>query len=148
MYRKPKAGIDYVGVSIVFFCHDGQGRVLMAKRSENARDEHGKWDIGAGKVEVGDSVEETLHKEIQEEYSTEVISYEFLGFRDVHRMQNEVHTHWITLDFKVLVRPENVAIGEPAKFSDIGWFNKNQIPSNEQLHSQLPFFFQKYSEQL
>lgn len=148
MHTEPKAGIDYTGISIVFFCHDEEGRVLMAKRSLNTRDEHGKWDIGAGKVEFGDSVEETLRKEIREEYCTEVVSYTFLGFRDVHRMHNGVKTHWVTLDFKVLVRPETVAIGEPEKFSEIGWFDKNQLPHAEQLHSQLPFFLEKYSDQL
>ena len=38
----------------------------MSKRSVNARDEHGKWDIGAGGIELGQTVEETLEKEIKE----------------------------------------------------------------------------------
>src|SRR3954471_17160876 len=98
-----KKGVDCVGVSVVFFCHDGQGNVVMAKRSQNARDEQGRWDIGAGAVELHDTVEHTLRKEIKEEYNCEVISYDFLGFRDVHRTHKGVSTHWITLDFKVLV---------------------------------------------
>ena len=41
-------GIDFIGITTVFFCHDGKGKFLMAKRSKNARDEHGRWDIGGG----------------------------------------------------------------------------------------------------
>lgn len=41
-------GVDYIGVCVVYFCHDGKGEFVMAKRSSNARDEHGRWDIGGG----------------------------------------------------------------------------------------------------
>ena len=43
-----KKGEDYIGVSVVYFCHDGKGNFVMAKRSENCRDEIGNWDIGGG----------------------------------------------------------------------------------------------------
>ena len=78
-----KQGFDNIGVSVVYFCHDGQGKVLMAQRSQNARDEQGRWDIGGGGVEFGDTIENTLRKEIKEEYNADVLSFEFL------RMKNE-----------------------------------------------------------
>ena len=65
-----KKGVDFIGVTVVYFCHDGNGKFIMAKRSKNTRDEHGKWDIGGGGVEFGESVEKTLRKEIKEEYCT------------------------------------------------------------------------------
>lgn len=39
-------GIDYIGITCIFFCHDGNGKILMHKRSKNCRDEIGNWDIG------------------------------------------------------------------------------------------------------
>lgn len=96
-----KKGLDYTGISIIFFCHDGKGNYLLNKRSKNCRDEHGCWDPGGGGLEFGDDVIETLKKEIKEEYGTDVIEYEFLGYRDVHRTLNGKTTHWIALDFKV-----------------------------------------------
>lgn len=48
-----KKGEDYTGVSIVYLCHDGKGRYLLAKRSVNCRDEHGVWDCGGGGLEFG-----------------------------------------------------------------------------------------------
>jgi 8-oxo-dGTP diphosphatase len=141
-------GVDFVGVSVVYFCHDGKGNFVMAKRSRNARDEQGKWDIGAGGVEVEDSVEETLRKEIMEEYCAEVLEFEFMGYRDVHRKHNGVSTHWIALDFKVLVNPGQVKIGEPHKFDEIKWFTLDNLPKDAEIHSQLPFFLKKYKDKL
>src|SRR6185369_7557573 len=96
-------GIDHIGITTTFLCHDGKGHVLMNKRSTNARDEHGRWDPGGGSVDFGMSAEETLKKEIAEEYCTDVLEFEFLGYRDVFRTQNGKPTHWLSLDFKVLV---------------------------------------------
>lgn len=143
-----KKGIDFVGVSVVYFCHDGKGNFVMGKRSKNARDEHGRWDIGGGGVEVLDSVEETLRKEIMEEYCTEVIEAEFLGFRDVFRDHNGQKTHWIALDYKVLINPKTVNNGEPHKMDAVEWFTKDIIPVEAEIHSQWPVFLSKYKDRL
>ncbi len=138
-----KKGVDYTGICVVYFCFDNNGKLLLAKRSANCRDENGKWDCGSGALEFGDSIKETLRKEIKEEYCTDVIEYEFLGYRDVHReLGDGTKTHWVALDFKVLVDRDMVKIGEPHKFDDIGWFTKDSLPSN--LHSQLPYALKKY----
>lgn len=44
-------------VSRVFACHDGAGRILLARRSAGARDEAGAWDCGAGAIEFGETFE-------------------------------------------------------------------------------------------
>ncbi len=141
-----KKGVDFTGVSIVYFCHDGAGNVLLQKRSTNCRDEHGTWDPGAGGLELHDTVEETLRKEIAEEYGTDVLDYEFLGYRDVHREHEGAKTHWIALDFKVLVDREKARNGEPHKFEAVEWFTKDALPQPQ--HSQFPFFLEKYNERL
>ncbi len=141
-----KKGEDYTGVSVVFLCHDGKGNILLNKRSANCRDEHGNWCPGAGSLEFGDTVENTLKKEIKEEYCTDVINYEFLGYRDVHREHEGKKTHWIGLDFKVLVDKEKAANGEPHKFDAVKWFSLNDLPSP--LHSQFPHFLDIYKDRL
>ena len=141
-----KKGVDCIGVTVVYFCHDGQGKVLFAKRSQNVRDEQGRWDIGGGAVEFGERAEQVLKREIKEEYNADVISFEFLGFRDVHRVHDGQPTNWIGLDFKVLIDPKNVKIGEPDKFDDIGWFKLDERPTPN--HSQLPEFLEKYRGKL
>ncbi|MBI4415342.1 MAG: NUDIX domain-containing protein [Candidatus Kerfeldbacteria bacterium] len=139
-------GLDYTGVSIVYFCHDGKGSFVMAKRSANTRDEHGRWDIGGGGLEFGDTIEETLRKEIKEEYCTDVVSIEFLGYRDVHREHDGKPTHWIALDFKIHVDPKKVQNGEPHKFDEVKWFTLDTIPFP--VHSQFPKFLGLYRDRL
>jgi 8-oxo-dGTP pyrophosphatase MutT (NUDIX family) len=130
-----KKGEDYIGISVVYFCHDGEGNFVFNKRSVNCRDEQGKWDIGGGGVDFGDSLEQTLRKEIREEYCTDILDFEFLGYRDVFRENNGKKTHWLAMDFKVLVDKNKVANGEPHKFDAVEWFRLDNLPSP--IHSQL-----------
>jgi 8-oxo-dGTP diphosphatase len=139
-------GIDHIGVNVTYLCHDGQGNVLFAKRSMKARDEQGVWDIGAGGLDFGETVEQCLRREIKEEYNADVISSEFLGFRDVHRTHAGKPTHWIALDYKVLIDPANVRIGEPDKLDDIGWFKLQNKPMPN--HSQWAVFLSKHKDSL
>lgn len=141
-----KKGEDYTGVTIVYFCHDGEGNFLMNKRSATCRDEQGCWDIGGGGLEFLDTVENTLRKEIKEEYCTDILDYEFLGYRDVHRSNNDKKTHWIALDFKVLVNKNTVSNGEPHKFDAVEWFRLDALPSP--LHSQMLKVFEVYKDKL
>ncbi len=130
-----KKGIDYIAVGVSYFCHDGNGKYLMNKRSTNCRDEHGRWDIGGGGIDFDDTIEETLRKELKEEYCVENIEYEFLGHKDVFREQDGSKTHWIQFFFRVKVDPKEVKNGEPHKFDEIGWFSLDNLPTP--LHSQI-----------
>ncbi len=141
-----KKGLDFTGVAVVYFCHDGKGNILMNKRGVNSRDEQGRWDIGGGGVEFGVTIKENLRNEIKEEYCTDILDSEFLGFRDVHRENGGKKTHWIALDFKVLVDRAKVKNGEPHKFDDIGWFTLDTLPSP--VHSQLLNFLKLYKKKL
>jgi ADP-ribose pyrophosphatase YjhB (NUDIX family) len=131
-------------------CHDGKGNYAFMRRGEKARDERGVWDCGGGALEQGDLVLERLRQEIREEYCTEAREIEFLGYRDVHREHQEngvsSKTHWIALDFRVLVDPVTVKIGEPHKFDEIGWFKVGEFP--QPLHSTFPVILEKYKAKL
>lgn len=137
-----RKGEDFPGVTIVFLCHDGKGKYFLNKRSINCRDEHGRWCPGGGGLELHDTVEGTLRKEIAEEYGTDVLDYEFLGYRDVHREHEGKKTHWIALDFKVLIDAEKAHNAEPHKFDAMEWFALEDFP--EPLHSQFPEFLALY----
>jgi 8-oxo-dGTP pyrophosphatase MutT (NUDIX family) len=139
-------GIDFVGITVCYLCHDGKGNILFNKRGVNTRDEQGRWDAGGGGVEFGDTVEQTLKKEIKEEYCADVLEYTFLGYRDLHREQNGRKTHWLTLDFVVLIDPEQAKNGEPHKFDEIAWFRLNDLPSP--IHSGLPALLEKHKTAL
>jgi 8-oxo-dGTP diphosphatase len=121
-------------VSCVFVCHDGAGRILLARRSAGARDEPGAWDCGAGALEFGETFEEAVTREVTEEYATPPLAVDLLGVRNVLRA--DPPSHWVAVVFAVLVDPAAVRIGEPHKFDEIGWFPAGGLPSP--LHSQLP----------
>ena len=148
MKEQLKRGVDYIAVGVVFFCHDGSGNFVMAKRSQQAKDEQGRWDLGGGGVELHEKLEETLVREVLEEYGSPVLKLEFLGFRDVHRINNGQKTHWIAFDFKVLVDRDKVKICEPHKFTDLKWFTLDALPPESEQHSQLPAFLKNYRKKL
>ena len=137
-----KKGEDYTGVTIVYLCHDGEGNILLNKRSKNCRDEHGRWDPGGGGLEFGDTIENTLKKEIKEEYCTDILGYEFLGYGDIHREHGGRKTHWVSIVFKVLVDKKKVKNGEPHKFDAVGWFSLDKLP--KPLHSQSSKYIKMY----
>lgn len=141
-----KKGHDYIGVGVTFFCHDGTGKFVMGRRSRNARDEHERWDLGGGTVEFGESAEDTVRREIREEYGAEVRACEFLGYMDVHREQDGVPTHWVTLVFKALVNPAEIRNAEPYTCDEVRWFSMDDLP--EDTHSQFPNFLARFRQKL
>ena len=136
-------GVDYIGNAAVTLCHDGKGKYLLGLRSDKCRDEHFTWDpIGSGGIEFGDSIIETIHKEVKEECNADVIAIEFMGIREVFREHNGKPTHWIQFDHKVHIDPTDVCITEPEKCLELGWFEIDEFP--EPMHSQFPLFLAKY----
>ncbi|MDQ5951478.1 MAG: 8-oxo-dGTP diphosphatase, partial [Patescibacteria group bacterium] len=59
---------------------------------------------------------------------------------------HDTKTHWIALDYKVLVDRKKTKNGEPHKFDEIGWFRIDTLPFP--LHSQFPFALEKYNNRL
>lgn len=130
-----KRGVDFVGVTCSFVCHDGSRRFLLHKRSKNCRDEHGRWDNGGGAHEFGDDLEQTVRREIKEEYGADVLKLDFIKVYDAHRkLSDGTPTHWVAVVFAAQVDPKQVKNNEPFKIDDIGWFTYKNLPSP--LHSQ------------
>ncbi|TXG78171.1 NUDIX hydrolase [Patescibacteria group bacterium] len=130
-----RRGIDHIGVSAAAIIHDGKGKILLMQRGPKARDENGRWDICGGAIEFGESIDESLEREIAEELCTKPLEIDFLDAYDAHREHNGDKTHWVCLLHAALVDPGTVKIGEPHKISAIGWFGLDDIP--EPPHSML-----------
>ncbi|MGC9611191.1 MAG: NUDIX domain-containing protein [Minisyncoccia bacterium] len=130
-----KKGVDHIGVTCVFFCHDGKGNLLMQKRSQECRDERRRWDCGSGSMEFGETFEETVKREIKEEYCVEAKNLKFCGVRNVLRKNGKINTHWVALIFAAKVNPKKAKIGEKRKIEEIGLFPAKKLPKPQ--HSML-----------
>lgn len=119
----------------------------MHKRSANCRDEQGCWDFGGGKLEFGESLEDGVKREVREEYGCNVVIEEALYPQQLFReLADGTKTHWIYFPHIVRVNPAEVAIGEPEKISEIGWFALSDLPSP--LHSAIAPFLERHQNEL
>lgn len=141
-----KKGVDFIGVTCVFFCHDGKGNFLMHKRSKSCRDEWGNWDVGGGSLEFGESFEEGVRREIKEEYSCDVLDLKLVGPQNILRKLRNRKTHWVALLFLAQVDPKQVQIGEPDYMDEIGWFSEGNWP--EPIHSNFHISHQMVKDYL
>lgn len=124
-----KPGIDYIGVTVSFYCHDGQGNWLMHKRSNKCRDEWGVWDVGGGKLELGEDLDEAVLREVREEYGVDGLLQERLPpFCIFRELPDGTKTHWLCISHVILVDRSKVIIGEPEKMDELGWFRLGEFP--------------------
>ncbi len=134
-----------IRVSVITFCHDGKGRYCISKRSQECRDEQGKWEpVAGGGLKFGERVEDAVRREVKEEACAPIEVLEFMGYRDVHRTQDGKPTHWIALDFRAKVDPLLIKIGEPHKCDEQRWVSIDELERMNDLHSQFPQFIEKY----
>ena len=127
-----KKGVDYIGVTICFYCYDKKGNLLLQKRSKNCRDEHDRWDCGGGSMEVGETFEQAVKRELKEEYCVDVVDKDirFCGVNNVLRENGQENTHWIAIISAVKIRnPQKIKIGEAERIDELGWFSINKLPS-------------------
>ena len=139
-------GIDYTGLVVSFFCHDGAGNYLMHQRGTNCRDEHNSWDFGAGGLKFDEALLDGLRREIEEEYGVEAKEIKFLGIDEIHREHEGKKTHWISFQYLALVDRDKVVNNEPDKHSNLRWVTLDTLPSP--LHSTLGVIIEKYKDKL
>lgn len=124
-----KKGIDYIGVGIGAVIVDTEGKMLLSKRGPKAKNERGKWEFPGGGVEFGDTMEETIKREMKEELGITIETYQQLPVLD-HIIRDE-DQHWITSGFISKIRKGTPTIHEPEKCSAIGWFSLSQMAKME-----------------
>lgn len=119
-------GIDYIGVGVGAVIVDNEGRLFLAKRGSEARNERHLWEFPGGRVEFGETMEMALIREIREEYDFKVTVLHLLDVID-HILPEEGQ-HWISPTFLCSPAGGNPRIMEPNKCEEIGWFALSAIP--------------------
>ncbi len=122
-----------VGVGAVVF--DDDGRILLVKHVPMRGDFWGgKWMVPGGGLEVGETLEEGVAREVGEETNLQVEVLKHVSTLDrIVSEGDEVKLHVVYVDF--LVRPVG---GELCPGSDVGaaqWFSRDDIEANwDEIH--------------
>ncbi len=120
-----------IGVGAII--EDGAGRILLVKhRPERGGFWQGRWICPGGELELGETIEDGIKREVKEETRLEIDLLEPLyPFDRIVRSDNKVSLHVIYIDYRA-----RVIGGELKTGSDIGeaiWVEKEHIPW-EELH--------------
>jgi len=122
-----------IGVGAVI--EDGAGRILLVKHiPERGGFWQGKWICPGGELELGETIEEGIKREVREETQLEIELVSPLHpFDRIVRSNDGVSLHVIYIDYLA-----KVTGGELKAGSDIGqaiWVEKERIPQIwEELH--------------
>ena len=117
---------DYIGVGCGAFIINDKNELLLQKR--NKAPEKGYWSIPGGKVEMFETFQQAVKREVKEETSVEIEIIELLGICD-HIVPNE-KIHWVTPQFLCNIVKGEPKIMEPTKHIDMRWFSIEQLPEN------------------
>jgi len=130
-----KQGVDYIGVTVAILCFHPDGRLLVVHRTEKCRDEHNRWDIIGGGLDMGEEFIDAAKREAYEEVHAQLEDVQLIGVRNVLRIQNDIQTHWVCVMMRgTISNTADIAIQEAEKFDAWKWVKLNELPSP--LHSQ------------
>jgi mutator protein MutT len=121
-----KRGIDYIGVGAVIV--DEQGRLFLARRGPEAKNERGLWEFPGGSVEFGETLAQALRREMREEYGVEIAVGELLDVVD-HILPDEGQ-HWVSPTYVCTIISGQPTIREAGKCTEIGWFAPGEVPDD------------------
>lgn len=122
-----------IGVGAVI--EDGIGRILLVKHiPERGGFWQGKWICPGGELELGETIEEGIKREVREETQLEIGLFKPLRpFNRIVRSNNGVSLHVVYIDYLARVTGGQLKPG-----SDVGeamWVEKERIPEIwEELH--------------
>eukprot|EP01063_Lacrimia_lanifica_P025148 TRINITY_DN3291_c0_g4_i3.p1 TRINITY_DN3291_c0_g4~~TRINITY_DN3291_c0_g4_i3.p1 ORF type:complete len:330 (+),score=63.31 TRINITY_DN3291_c0_g4_i3:43-1032(+) len=120
-----KRGRDYVGVGCGAFVFDDEDRVLLIRRSDNSSIEPGCWARPGGAVELGETCEAALAREMREEVNADIAAP---TLTDVH---TQLSPNWVAVGYtaRLACPVDQVKNMEPNKHPDMGWFALDALPT-------------------
>lgn len=128
--------IDYIGVSAGAMIFNDEGKLFLSKRSKNTKNEAGCWETPGGSVELMETLEDAVRREMREEYGVEIEIIKQFPAED-HIIPNEKQ-HWVATTFLGKLKPGEIPkILESDKCDGIGWFALDNPPSPLSLITQL-----------
>jgi len=131
-----------VGVGAVIICN---GKILLEKRKgEPGR---GKWAIPGGLVELGETVEHTLMREVEEETSLEVEKPELIDVVSnvIVDENSKIKYHFVIVDYFVKLEGGTLKAADDA--AELRWVTFDDVESYD-LTKSFRGFFQRNRQKL
>lgn len=125
-----KPGKDCIGIGVGAVIYDptpGVTRVLLAKRGLACPYDVGLWEFPGGKVDFGETLSETVIREVQEEVGLLVRPISMLPVSELVRPDNGMH--WLGFSFICVPAPESgpAVILEPTKCTELRWCEPHEV---------------------
>jgi len=124
-----------VGVGAIIIC---DGKILLEKRkSEPGK---GKWSIPGGIVELGESMEQTVIREVKEETGLEVENPEDIDVVDniIRDNNGEIKYHFVIIDYFVKLKGGTVKASSDAE--ELKWVQFNMVEKHDLTKTFRDFF--------
>jgi 8-oxo-dGTP diphosphatase len=114
----------FVGVGAVIV--DGTGRVLLVKRRFEPL--AGQWSLPGGAVDVGETLEACVIREMREETGLDVEVGPVIEVFDriMHDPEGRVHYHYVLVDY--VCRPTGGTLAAASDVADVAWVETGALP--------------------
>jgi len=123
-----RRGVDFIGVGVGAIIVNREGKLFLAQRGPQAKNERGLWEFPGGSVEFGERLTDALKREMREEYGVEIEIRDLLNVAD-HILPDEGQ-HWVSPSYVCVIKSGEPRIKEPGKCTAIGWFEPEALPAD------------------
>jgi mutator protein MutT len=136
----PKQPIIGVGAVII-----KDGKILLEKRKNEPG--KGKWSIPGGLVELGETIEQTVIREVKEETGLEVEKPEHIDVVDnvVRDDNSEIKYHFVIIDYFVMLKGGTLKATSDAE--ELRWVTFDEVEKYD-LTITFRAFFQRNRQKL
>ena len=101
-----------------------EGRALLVRRGKEPL--YGRWVVPGGTVELGESLEDALVREMEEETGLRVEPIEILTVFDrIHREEGQVVHHFVIVDYLCRWRSGEARAGSDAL--EVAWASASEL---------------------
>lgn len=104
---------------------ESKGLILFEKRSDT-----GEWCIPGGCLELGETGEQGLAREVKEETNLDISNPEFFTVRPNMHMKYPNGDEVYYTDLVYIVKEFNGELKPDKESTELKWFNKNSLPDN------------------
>lgn len=120
-----KKGKDYIGIGVGAIIINKDGKFLLIKRGLKSQNEIGLWGFPGGAVEFGETLSQTIKREVKEELGIKIKPLKLLS--PINHLIPKEKQHWVAAPYICQLISGSPKILEPGKNSDLGWFSLHEV---------------------